>query len=304
MRIIIFGGSGYLGKFLKEKLKKNNKLLVLSNKKYSKLKKNTPSKLSTSYNHKNLEKIFLKFKPTKVIFMSGNSNPGTSKNHLYDLTRTNLNLQNVLQALKNTKFRGIIYYTSSIAVYGNKNNAKDVTEKESSPSNYYGLSKLIAESQIRFYTSSSQYKGCVLRLATFFGPGLNKQFIFEFIKKLKRNTNSIILNGSKSDKRDYIYIDKLVEILKKIILIKQSKNFEIYNIGSGNEHLIYDIIKKSLKLLNLKTNIIFKNLGKAPHFPKMSLRKTKSKLGIKKIQSNKEFNIFLKKVVFDYYKKL
>ena len=299
MRILIFGGLGYLGSHLKKVLKKKHKLLILTNKKYQKKTNYRSGVKSVAYTTENLRKTFENFKPDKIIFMSGNSNPATSKNHYYDLIRTNLYLQNVLDAMKQTAFGGGFYFASSIAVYGNKVKSGLVSENDSSPSNYYGLSKLLAENQIKFYTSICSFKSCIFRMATFFGPGLQKQFFFEFIKKIKKNKKKIVLKGSIKDKRDLLYIDDLVKILIKLLFLKQNKKFEIYNVGSGKEHFIKDIVLDVLKILNFNTKIIYKNLGRAPHFPKMSIKKLKNRINFK---SNKKFNYYLKKVVSDYNK--
>ena len=303
MKILLFGGLGYLGSHLAKALKKNNSLLILTNKKYSKNKLNNPNIKSVYYTVTNLKKIIDDFSPDKIIFMSGNSNPSNSKSHIYDLTRTNLNLQNVLEALKQNKFRGNFYFTSSIAVYGNKSKFDIVDENNFGPSNYYGLSKLLAENQIKFYGKICGFKSSILRLATFFGPNLQKQFLFEFIKKIKKNSKKIELTGSTSDKRDLLYIDDLVKILTKLIFLKKNKNYEIYNIGSGKEYFIKDIVTFALKILKLQTKIVYKNLGKAPQFPKMSMKKIQNKINIRKNKTKKKFNYYLKKVLLGYYNK-
>ena len=63
MKIIIFGGNGFIGNKLFESLKKNNKVVIYGNKKYSKEGKNL-----VFYNKYNFINIIKKIKPEVIFF--------------------------------------------------------------------------------------------------------------------------------------------------------------------------------------------------------------------------------------------
>ena len=115
MTVVIFGGSGYLGSKIKQVLKKKGYKVVT----FSNIKFNKNSNNGFNYTKKNFEYYLLKLKPSLIFYLSGNSNPSTSKNHIYDFNRSNIPLQNFLEAAKNINFKGKIFFSSSIAVYGN-----------------------------------------------------------------------------------------------------------------------------------------------------------------------------------------
>ena len=78
-------------------------------------------------------------------------------------------------------------YTSSIAVYGNDklNKNKYVSENSNlNPKNFYGLSKLLAEEQFKYFHKNYGIKVYILRLSSVFGLNLNKQVIFDLIQGL------------------------------------------------------------------------------------------------------------------------
>lgn len=280
MTVIIFGGLGYLGSKLKQELeKKSYKVITFSNKKFNKRSKN-----SFYYTKKNFESCLFKFKPSLIFYLSGNSNPSTSKNHIYDFTRSNIPLQNFLEAAKNINFKGKIFFSSSIAVYGNLYSKKKIDEENSEPANYYGLSKLMAEKQIRFYVKNHNLDVIILRLASFFGPELKKQFIYEFTRKAIKKKN-IKLLGHNTDKRDFLTINYLIQII--LLLIKKKKiKYRVVNIGSDNEIKISKVAEKIIKKLNIKRKIFFEGKVKSPTFPKMSLRRLNKIINIKNNKNN------------------
>jgi UDP-glucose 4-epimerase len=226
----------------------------------------------------------LRLKPNLIFYLSGNSNPSTSKNHIYDFTRSNIPLQNFLEAAKNINFKGKIFFSSSIAVYGNLYSKKNIDEENSEPANFYGLSKLIAEKQIRFYVKNYNLDVIILRLASFFGPELKKQFIYEFTKKALKK-NNIYLRGHNTDKRDFLTIDYLIQII--LLLIKKKIiNYRVINIGSNNEIMISKVAEKIVKKLKIKRKILFEGKVKSPAFPKMSLQRLNKIIDIKNKKNN------------------
>ncbi len=292
MKVVIFGGLGYLGKNLSYELKKKKyQVYIFSNKKFNK-----NSNKALTYQVERFEECLLKIKPKIIFFLSGNSNPNTSINHVYDIERSNIPLQHFLESIKNIKYKGKVFYSSSIAVYGNKSSF--LPSKEDGilkPGNYYGLSKLIAENQINFYRKNHKLNIVILRLASFFGPGLKKQFIYEFTKKAQ-NSKKIILHGHKDDSRELISIDYLVKIILK--LTKKKIISEDINIGSGKQIKISKLADKILKITKIQKSYLFTNKVKSPNFPVMSRKKLSKIIKLNKIKLN--FDNDLKKTVLSY----
>tara|TARA_B100000989_G_scaffold298930_1_gene291156 strand:+ start:7786 stop:8679 length:894 start_codon:yes stop_codon:yes gene_type:complete len=274
MNIIIFGGNGFIGNKLFKSLKKNNKVVIYGNKKYSKVGKNL-----IFYNKYNFTNIIKKIKPEVIFFLSGNSYPNnTSNDDIYDLKSTNLVLQELLSALKKTQFNKLFFYTSSIAVYGSVKSKKSITENyKLNPESLYGNSKLIAEKQIEYMSKNVLFNSIILRLSSIYGPGLKRQIIYQVIKSIL-TSNKIILNGKINDKRQFLYVNDCVKILKSLIN-KKYKKFQIYNISSGKKIEIKKIIKYLEIQLNKKITTKFLNKFKSPNLPELSNKKVLKKIG-------------------------
>ena len=275
MKIIIFGGNGFIGKHLSKYLKqKKNFVKVFGNKKFSKSGVNL-----IDYNKKNFKNIIKKISPDVVIFLSGNSYPNNTLNdEMYDFKTNNNILQQLLAALAENKFKKLFIYTSSIAVYGSVKKNQFVNENfKLNPKSFYALSKIIAEKQIEYFTKNYNFKSIVLRLSSIYGPGLKRQVIYKILNQ-SLSSKSIKLFGNSKDQRQFLYIKDCIIMIEKLIKIR-TWGFNLYNLSGGKKIKIIDIIKISIKLL--KKNVVYKlnNKIKSPFLPALSNKKLLSKIG-------------------------
>ena len=288
-KVLIFGGYGFIGNNLYLELKKN---YIVS--RYTSTQ-NYKNKIL--YNYKNFFKVIKNLNPDIIFFLSGTSNPDyKDQKYLYDLKKTNLVVQSLMFSLKALNFKGKIFYFSSIGVYGS-NISSVVSEKKSlNPESFYALSKIIAEEQCKFFTKKYNLNINILRICSIFGPGLKRQIIYKIIKKISDKDGIAKFLGNVNDKREFLFIDDLILIVKKLMLSKAKQ--ETFNIGSNKQYLISDIIKKILIIKNKNKKIEFLNTIKAPKLPLLSNKKL-----YKFIKIKRKFNLYLGlKKTATYYK--
>ncbi len=158
-------------------------------------------------------------------------------------------------------------YSSTAAVYGNKN--KKVNEKNKlKPMSPYPKSKLKLEN---FLKKKRKKISCiVLRYFNVAGSdyrlrcGFNTKKGYNLILNLCTagiKQKKFIINGNDYDTkdgtpiRDYIHVEDLAQIhLITANLILKKKLFKIYNCGYGNGFSVNEILKKFNRLLNKKIN--------------------------------------------------
>ena len=179
MRILVTGGSGFIGSHLVHTLEKlGHKVLNVDNlstiggiihvsKKSKFIKGNITDQ-------KIINKIE-KWKPEIIYHLAAQSGGETSYDNPKEDYLTNgfgtLILCYLAKKLKISKF----IYTSSVAVYGS--NLKKINEKSNiNPDSLYGISKYVGEMFINQILKSTKTQTTIFRLFNTYGPGENLNF--------------------------------------------------------------------------------------------------------------------------------
>ena len=167
----------------------------------------------------------------------------------------------------NTKF----VFASSAAVYG-KVSQKKVNEKNKcAPINYYGLSKLACEKIVHNELKNKKVHYAILRYFNVVGSILNFKIdkkiksLFDIVSNnVKRKNYRITINGRNhktkdgTPERDFIHVEDLCEIHKRIYMyLKKNRNI-ILNCGSGTRFSVLEIVREFEKMIKKKINNSYK----------------------------------------------
>lgn len=229
MTIIILGGSGFIGKSLIKRIKKENfsyKLLI---------HKNMIECDSCFYgnitNKKTLEKNIED--GDIIINLIGQEN----KNMFDENIKGSYNILNSVIKKKNIK----IIFISSILVYGqsikNKSSEKDVPM----PISDYGVIKLLTEKIYQTYNKLFNLDITILRFSNIYGVKKESGIIIKCLQAIK-NQKPIIINQNGDQTMDFLHVDDAVEAIM-LVIKKQISGFEIFNISSGKGIQIKNIVK-------------------------------------------------------------
>ena len=143
----------------------------------------------------------------------------------------------LLEAIRKSKVRPTLVYTSSFFVNGNPE-ALPVTEHmKENPLGTYGATKLAAEHCIKAYARVFGIKAKIARLSNVFGIGEqvhnNKKAAFNRMVWLAVSDQAIKLYDNGRVKRDYIYIDDVVSALEAIAYQGEECTDKLYCVGRG-----------------------------------------------------------------------
>ena len=166
---------------------------------------------------------------------------------------------NVLEACK--KSINHLIYASSSSVYGDNTEIPfSENQKTDRPISLYATTKKTDE--LLAYTYSKLYgiKTTGLRFFTVYGPaGRPDMAYFKFTNQwVKGETVSLYNNGD--NKRDYTYIDDIVECIIRILLSRDKTPYAIYNIGKGHPETSIEFLS-ALQSALIKMNLLPKTFN-------------------------------------------
>ena len=137
------------------------------------------------------------------------------------------------------KLNAKMVYISSY-VYGEPKNIP-INEKQSiKATNPYARSKIICENMCSGYSKDFGVKVIIIRPFNVYGVQQSKNFLIPSIIEQIKTKREIVLKDP-SPKRDFVYIDDLIDALIKSINLK-NRVFDVFNIGSGISYSINEIV--------------------------------------------------------------
>ena len=147
---------------------------------------------------------------------------------------------NILEAMKAYDIKKMIFASSS-SVYGNNEKVpfseSDVVDFPISP---YAATKKSGELLCHTYHHLYDFKINCLRFFTVYGPRQRPDLaINKFTKKII-NGETIEMFGDGTTKRDYTYIDDIIQGIK--LAIDNLNGFEVFNLGESRTIMLKDLI--------------------------------------------------------------
>ena len=251
--ILVTGSSGFIGSYLCKRLLeeyKESKIIGLDNmndyydvslKEYrlNKLKeyKNYVF-LQGDISNKNLiESIFNEFKPNIVVNLAAQAGVRYSIENPDVYIESNIiGFYNILEACRNNPVEHLVYASSSSVYGGNTKVPFSTDDKVDNPVSLYAATKKSDELIAHCYSKLFNIPTTGLRFFTVYGPaGRPDMAYFNFTKKLINNETIRIFNYGNC-KRDFTYIDDIVEGLIRVIqgAPKGDIPYSLYNIGNSN----------------------------------------------------------------------
>ncbi len=238
MQILVTGHTGFIGRHLVKKLNKYNIAFNVCR---------IPKKIN-----KNFTKEVTN---ADIIIHLGGKNRGSD----IDIFNTNINLTlSLLDVVNNFNPKAHILFSSSFQIFYENS--------------IYGLSKKTCEELLALYAKRNKIKSTILRLSNVYGPGCKPFYnsvISTYLYQILHN-QSINLNNDGEQKRDYIYIE---DVVNAFLLIIQSKKTTIYsstyNICSGTQLSLNDIITVIRNITGRKIKILKTNNPEPKELPKI-----------------------------------
>ena len=201
-----------------------------------------------------LIQIFNKYKFDVVVNLAAQAGVRYSITNPDAYIQSNLiGFYNILEACRNYPVKHLVYASSS-SVYGsNKKVPYSTEDKVDNPVSLYAATKKSNELLAHAYAKLYNIPCTGLRFFTVYGPaGRPDMAYFSFTNKLIKGEKIKIFNYGNC-KRDFTYIDDIVDGIIKVIYKAPSKQngedglpippYKIYNIGNNHPENLLDFVK-------------------------------------------------------------
>jgi len=273
-KIIVTGGSGFIGSNLvKFLLKKNYFVINIDNLSYSAnpynlkiLENNKKYKFyKIDINNKNaLLKILNLHKPIGIFNLAAETHVDRSIDNPDNFIKSNiLGLYNLLKAtkkyLKKNKKKFKLVHVSTDEVYGDIEEGKRSDENfPYAPSSPYSSSKASADHLLKSFVRTYKVPAVISNCCNNYGPN---QFPEKLIPKLIYNilNNKFLpIYGKGKNSREWIHVSDHCEALLKIF--QKGKIGESYNVGSNKNIKNIDIAKKLIEISKRQSVRVGKNV--------------------------------------------
>ena len=138
-----------------------------------------------------------------------------------------------------------LIFASTMSVYGDQNSSPVAETVGCTPKSFYGVGKHASEQYLRIY-NGSELATTSLRLFNVYGPGQNMEnlrqgmvsiYLAQALKEKK-----ILVKGSKTRFRDFVYIDDVVDCFVSCLNNEASIGQEI-NIGTGRKTTVEQLLE-------------------------------------------------------------
>ena len=201
-----------------------------------------------------VDDLFRQYKPAVVVNLAAQAGVRYSIDHPDAYIEANLiGFYNILEACRHNPVEHLVYASSS-SVYGsNKKVPYSTEDKVANPVSLYAATKKSNELMAHAYSKLYNIPSTGLRFFTVYGPaGRPDMAYFGFTNKL-RNGETIQIFNYGNCKRDFTYVDDIVEgIVRVMVRAPEKKNGEdglpvppyaIYNIGNSNPENLLDFVQ-------------------------------------------------------------
>jgi len=247
-RILIIGGSSYIGSNLYEELNENHDVLFTYNTKLPQRISQKGKAVRLDITSPDCFNALEGEKFSTIIWSSQAPNYSQDLKNYQSLLEVNvLGLQKTLEFARLNSVKKFIYLSSG-SIYKTPSNSAPLSEdSDITRDSFYGYSKYVGE-QICEHYSSDTMQVCSLRLFTVYGPKQQNKLFPNIIQKIRLG-KEIILNQKKGLVFTSIYIKDLVNIIHNLIKRDFKNNYSLFNTSSDEVldlSLLCDIISKKI----------------------------------------------------------
>lgn len=267
-RILVTGGSGFIGSAICKKLISDNEVTVVDNNQRGSLKKLESIKDKIHFCELDIRDSQALINSSKDIdciihaaYVNGTEDFYIKPKEIVDIAIKGM--MNVLEACKVNNIKELVLLSSS-EVYHHANIIPTpetiplIIPDIKNPRFSYGGGKIASELMLMNYCKEDFKKAIIVRPHNVYGVSMGWEHVIpQLITKINLLKNEkrkdLEIQGDGSETRAFIHINDFVDGFD--IALKKAKHLEIVNIGNDKEIKIIDLVNTIIKLMNFECEI-------------------------------------------------
>jgi len=260
-KVIVTGGSGFIGSNLIKFLIKNNYFVINIDKNtYSKnsyILKNINKKKYIFHkldinNKKEVLKILKKNKPSAIFNLAAETHVDRSIDSPNQFIHSNIyGVFNLLEAIREYSRKIKLIHISTDEVYGDiKDRSRSRERDPYNPSSPYSASKASSDHLIMSYVRTFDVDACISNCCNNYGPGQFPEKLIPTLIYNILNNKPLPIYGKGVNSREWIFVEDHCRGL--LAILKKGKKGESYNIGTGTNVNNLNLTKMLLNIVRNK----------------------------------------------------
>jgi len=278
-KILVTGGAGFIGSHLVDLLLEKGHFVVAVDNLSLGRGENISHNLDNSnfvffranlLNKGEIKEIFEKYRFDVIFHLAANSDIAKShENPEIDLENTFLTTYSVLEMMRSYNVKEIVFASTS-AIYGETKKKIDENFGPLFPVSHYGAAKLASEAFISSFAENYGFKAWIIRFPNVVGERATHGVIFDFINKLKKDSERLEILGDGNQNKPYLYVKDLVEALV-YIWEKTDEKINYFNVGVDSRTTVTTIAKIVCEEMGLSPQFVYTGgdrgwIGDVPEF--------------------------------------
>jgi UDP-glucuronate 4-epimerase len=270
MKILVTGGAGFIGSHLVDRLlEQENNVICIDNFDpfYDRsIKENNISEHRKSDNYRLVEADIRNLDALReeitedidvIVHLAAKAGVRPSVEDPVGFQQVNvMGTQNLLEFAKERDIKQFLFASSS-SVYGtNKNVPWSEDDHVLKPISPYASTKVSGELMGNVYSELYDMRFLALRFFTVYGPRQRPDLAIHKFLRLMNNDEQITLYGDGSSRRDYTYIEDIIDGVTAAIQYNKSM-YEIINIGNNRTVELLELVEAIEKASGIEANRTF-----------------------------------------------
>jgi UDP-glucose 4-epimerase len=266
MKVLITGGAGFIGSHLVEKyLARGDQVAVIddfstgSKKNIADAMKSNVTVYEMKLQSPEIAEVVRREKPDLINHHCAQKSVRDSVTDPKKDADINLiALLNLMEAVRQTDCRKIIYASSGGVVYGEQSEFPATEEHPKNPMSPYGVTKYASELYLNYYVQQFDFHATCLRYGNVYGPRQDPAgeagVVAIFSERMKAGKETVIY-GTGKQTRDFVFVGDIANA--NIAAEKTLNGFHAYNVGRAVEVSITEIHDLLARAAGHKTPVKF-----------------------------------------------